>query len=844
MSPSKFAIRLCDVKRKDGQEPVQVEDVLEVGRRITGMDKRESNKLMVTLSRQGTDNVVATISCNEKKRVKEAFSRLNNDSLPIMWENIDEDFLDMTVLQDPENADLDICAIHGLNGNAFDTWFYRDNGVMWLRDLLPRVGSFRKSRIMIFGYSSELCGENKANDKDFADSLIQQLKLTRYRPQDQSRPLIIIAHSMGGLVSRLAMSRLQGLPQKFSPIPMDLSQCGLLFLSTPHYGSQLADWNRFWLRLGKMTLGIRKEILDCLKTFNLSIVDVMETWNEMPKKPVVRCLCEADKTTVNHLKYGVEVASPPSAGFLDQVAQKVLQTDHHTICKFKGISETSFGVVKENLDYIKRELDRRRMEDPSIGKDTYIARQIGDVPLEPRRTPLSPTKKYFYLSGQGSRDPGQLVGHSKVIKTIADALEEPSETMHRRRFACLSGVGGSGKTEITYEIARKLKSHRNVFMLNASDSKQLQDSYTDLSFIIGHDSLTHRYSRYQEAHKIWESLDRISRIEAIKQWFDCEENADSVMIFDDIDGLGDLNVIQQSLPSMSKSLVFSTRNPVLPETPELKALTIPVLRLTLQESEMLLRRELGEGCDITDEQVYRIIAIACHHPLTMLVLAHLIRHKPKFIYTAMGYQTVAGGLISQLNNYEWETRREVLSLKFPGPLSLLQLYERSLDRLPPDVQPDIAQLITAMAFISPPLGSPCQVSVIQFFLEHRWLDKQSDFDDFPNYKILSSSLPKISRLFSGLKNVSLLDDGPSNDGSFVHPIWLECSRHRCGKAVRISWLRQLLLISFIISSKKEVDPTWKLYRENIRIHVRVSGFSFADMDLDPVVEKWYRRLDR
>lgn len=204
---------------------------------------------------------------------------------------------------------------------------------------------------------------------------------------------------------------------------------------------------------------------------------------------------------------------------------------------------------------------------------------------------------------------------------------------------------GQRKTEITYEIARKLKSHRNGFMLNASDLRQLQDSYISLSFIIGHDSLAHRYSQYQEAHKLWESLDRVSRIEAIKQWFDCGENADSVLIFDDIDGLGDVNVIQQSLPSMSKCLVFSTRNPALPETPELKALSIPVPRLTLQESETLLRRELGEDCDITDEQVYRIIAIASHHPLTMLILAHLVRHKPKFIYAAMGYQTVAGGFI-------------------------------------------------------------------------------------------------------------------------------------------------------------------------------------------------------
>ncbi|KAI1088090.1 hypothetical protein F5B19DRAFT_28264 [Rostrohypoxylon terebratum] len=210
----------------------------------------------------------------------------------------------------------------------------------------------------------------------------------------------------------------------------------------------------------------------------------------------------------------------------------------------------------------------------------------------------------------------------------------------------------------------------------------------------------------------------------------------------------------------------------------------------------------------------------------------------------MGYATVADGLVDQLSHYDWETRREVLSMRFPGPFSLLQLFEKSLNRLPVEIRPDIEQLTTAIAFISPPLGLLSRIPV-HFFQKHCWLDKRSNFGDFPQYEILlSSSLTKLSQLFSALKSVSLLDDSPSNDGSFIHPIWLECASHRCGKAERISWLRQLLLISFIIiSSKDRVDPTWKLYLDNIRIHVRVSGLSVADMNLGPDVEGWYHRLD-
>jgi hypothetical protein len=57
-----------------------------------------------------------------------------------------------------------ICAVHGLNGNAFDTfaWEGRD---MWLRDFLPQPRSpypgLTRPRVMTIGYNS-LMNDNKS----------------------------------------------------------------------------------------------------------------------------------------------------------------------------------------------------------------------------------------------------------------------------------------------------------------------------------------------------------------------------------------------------------------------------------------------------------------------------------------------------------------------------------------------------------------------------------------------------------------------------------------------------------------------------------------------------------
>lgn len=46
-----------------------------------------------------------------------------------------------------------LVAVHGLNGDAFETWTHKESKVMWLRDLLPE--ELPNVRIMTYGYNSK-----------------------------------------------------------------------------------------------------------------------------------------------------------------------------------------------------------------------------------------------------------------------------------------------------------------------------------------------------------------------------------------------------------------------------------------------------------------------------------------------------------------------------------------------------------------------------------------------------------------------------------------------------------------------------------------------------------------
>jgi hypothetical protein len=103
---------------------------------------------------------------------------------------------------------------------------------------------------------------------------------------------------MGGLAARLAMIQLKNTPQAYPD--MTPSQYGLLFLSTPHFGSGAADLNVF-IRLPGKALAVRKTLIDNLKTLNIHAVDSVEDWQAMAVKPIVKCLVEAEETSLSFL---------------------------------------------------------------------------------------------------------------------------------------------------------------------------------------------------------------------------------------------------------------------------------------------------------------------------------------------------------------------------------------------------------------------------------------------------------------------------------------------------------------------------------------------------------------
>jgi triacylglycerol esterase/lipase EstA (alpha/beta hydrolase family) len=135
-----------------------------------------------------------------------------------------------------------IIAVHGLNprskkdaDHAWDTWRTPagPTGRLWLRDDLPQY--VPESRIFLYEYNSTaVYGKDKSTFIDKANEFLEAIRTTRY--DVGPRPILILGHSMGGLLIKQALINAHNNP-KYTPIKD--ATLGLAFFATPHHGG---DW--------------------------------------------------------------------------------------------------------------------------------------------------------------------------------------------------------------------------------------------------------------------------------------------------------------------------------------------------------------------------------------------------------------------------------------------------------------------------------------------------------------------------------------------------------------------------------------------------------------------------
>ena len=172
------------------------------------------------------------------------------------------------VLYDGGNtACVDIVFVHGLTGNAYNTWLHQETGIHWPSKLLRQ--DIPDSRILSFGYDADvvkILGRGPASNSrlsNHAESLVGKLVRERERSETETRKIIFVAHSLGGLVTVQALTHSKNSAEKYLN-QVERCTVGIVFLGVPHCGSDIEAWATIGRRMVGLFTPTNKDILSVL----------------------------------------------------------------------------------------------------------------------------------------------------------------------------------------------------------------------------------------------------------------------------------------------------------------------------------------------------------------------------------------------------------------------------------------------------------------------------------------------------------------------------------------------------------------------------------------------------
>ena len=192
-------------------------------------------------------------------------------SLPLAEDAPALEFPDgVKVLRDCPNATVDICFVHGLTGDRITTWTAQGQSDPWPKTLLPLKLS--TARILTYGYDAYIMRKSVAGSNrliDHATNLLNDLTDNRDAINASSRPIIFVAHSLGGLVCKKAILNSRNNPESHLRSIFACTK-GVVFMGTPHEGSWMADWAK-----------ISADALGLVKSTNKSLIDILRAENQL-----------------------------------------------------------------------------------------------------------------------------------------------------------------------------------------------------------------------------------------------------------------------------------------------------------------------------------------------------------------------------------------------------------------------------------------------------------------------------------------------------------------------------------------------------------------------------------
>ncbi|KAL8720029.1 MAG: hypothetical protein Q9225_003045 [Loekoesia sp. 1 TL-2023] len=230
-------------------------------------------------------------------------------------------------------AEIDIVAVHGLNGHALATWTTDKTKCCWLNDasLLPKY--LPKARVLTWGYNANVTSAKGRSTS--SDRILQH-------SQTLTAHLIADREALAYSQSRTA-AKITHLHTIFT------CTYGILFFGTPHHGSSKATLLSSLEKIVSLTIPRKvfqtsSSLVHALKEDSETLQEITDQFAPLMKHFRIFFFWEQERTNLKYTKdYIVDEAS--AAPILDDTERSGIAADHRNICKFDSKDSPGFRTV-------------------------------------------------------------------------------------------------------------------------------------------------------------------------------------------------------------------------------------------------------------------------------------------------------------------------------------------------------------------------------------------------------------------------------------------------------------------------------------------------------------------
>ncbi|EXM13252.1 hypothetical protein FOTG_18293 [Fusarium oxysporum f. sp. vasinfectum 25433] len=423
----------------------------------------------------------------------------------------------LDVLSEGTDPIVDIVAIHGLNGHREKTWTAED-GIHWLRDLLPDDAP--RARILSWGYDANThaaSGTSSLFLYDHARTLVSDLSRKRKLTNSSQRPIIFIAHSLGGIVVKSALIHSDAARQGalLEQRSIKLSTYGILFMGTPHQGGNGVQLGRILANVASVFVATDDRLFKHLERDSEWLLQQLGQYGPISGEFVTKFAYEEYPTSITPGKRILVVprASAVVPGQAD-AEPIVIHADHKNMVKFLSKQDVGYATVSEHLQIM-------------IADAEGIIRSRWEA--ESRADNARGNGMQFSLAFSLSEvnEVNQFVGRQEELAQMQEILT----TSRDRSTVVIHGLGGMGKTQLAVAFAKRNHAHYSaIFWMNATGEETLKQSFLKVAKRILQEHPSVAYLELAVAHQ-----DMDETVKAVKRWLSERSNNRWLIIYDNYD---------------------------------------------------------------------------------------------------------------------------------------------------------------------------------------------------------------------------------------------------------------------------------------------------------------------